>query len=108
LDQATRFEWNWVHANLPADHFFDLRVWPEANEDMPKTQRKGIAPLTKGTTVEVDLAGAGLAGTYYWTVIVVKKSCDNCAPVVAGEWGQERKFTFSQRSRERATKTPIP
>lgn len=110
LRNKPRFTWQWAHEPLTGNHFFDLRIWSQQEEEAGTTGRGAIQP-TKSTEAEVDLAlvpaiqDYGL-GIYYWTVVVVE---DRESPRVVGHWGEERRFQYvgaPQRDPER--KLPLP
>lgn len=103
LSGKPSFVWQWNQAALPADHYFDLRIWSEKEQNLSNNQKRGAIAPTKNTRAEVDLEGVPAisdygTGTYYWTVVVVQKLCADCDPTIAGQWGEERMFVYSSPS----------
>jgi hypothetical protein len=107
LHDQQRFAWKWVHQTLPDDYYFDLRIWSEAEDSMPPGSRRGAVAPTKGLEAEVKMSGVPAIahhgpGTYYWSVVVVHKSCKDahCVPRIAGDWAAQRRFTYTEAGRD--------
>jgi hypothetical protein len=103
LSGERTFVWNWDGDALVEEYYFDLRIWSEKEQNQPKDLKRGAVTPIKGTRAKVGLSGVPAiddygTGTYYWTVVVVHKRCPDCDPTIAGEWGQERMFTYTRPS----------
>jgi hypothetical protein len=96
LGGTVRFTWRWDQAPLGGDHFFDLRIWSQQEEDAGLEPRGAVEPTT-GIEAVVDLKYAPAVemygtGDYYWTVVVVQNKQN---PRVVGQWGEKRRFRLS-------------
>jgi serine/threonine protein kinase len=99
LRGEVRFLWQWQAPPLAQGCYFDLRIWSEKEASLPKTSRRGALPPLTASEASVVLAYAPAVldyneGSYYWTVVVVCRSCPSCDFQVAGDWGEERIFSF--------------
>ena len=91
------FEWAWDGPPLGDNQGFDLRIW-SAQEEAQGGPRRGVAPVTKETSIEVSLAAVPAVldygpGDYFWTVILVEVNADG-SPVVVGAWGESRSLVY--------------
>ena len=88
LSGKANFSWSSDGPPLAADQHFDLRIWSDKEKNLAEEQRRGVIAPTKGTQAsQVNLADAPAIqeygnGTYYWSVVVVKKSCATCPGLV--------------------------
>ncbi|HFD39008.1 MAG TPA: serine/threonine protein kinase [Anaerolineae bacterium] len=124
LNGIVTFQWRWNGPALQASDYFDLRIWSEAERDLPPSARRGVIAPTKETSAQVNLEGVATiqehgSGTYYWSVVVVRKSCADCPPKIIGEWSETRSFAYTsssgkpgptptRRSGPGPTPTPLP
>ena len=98
------FAWQWEGPSLPADHYFDLRIW-SAREDQAGVEPRGAVELTRGTEADLLMEFVPAVrdygeGQYYWSVIVVRRGDP---PQFAGEWAPKRWFIYRE-----PTPTPTP
>jgi hypothetical protein len=109
LSGEQRFTWQWVHQPLPDDYYFDLRIWSTDEDDLPNVSKRGAVEPSKRTEANVDLGDVPAirdygTGPYFWTVVVVRKGCDECTPEIVGDWGEQRSFTYEIKGpRQRPT-----
>jgi hypothetical protein len=94
------FSWQHRGLELRPDEYYDLRIWSDKEEGLPPAARRGAVEPTKDTQVEIALEWAPTIldfgpGPYYWTVVVVRRACPNCATRVVGQWGEERLFSYN-------------
>jgi hypothetical protein len=78
---------------------------------------QGVAAPTRQLELDVDLPITPAlrdkgAGSYYWTVVVVRLGADGAVNIV-GEWGEKREFIYSESSptkppKESPTRVPTP
>jgi len=110
LNGTVTFAWSRPPGRpLGRNDYFDLRIWSEEEQDLPPASRRGVIAPTKEISAAVNLDGVATIqehgdGTYYWGVVVVRKSCAVCAPEIVGAWSETRRFTYAAPSEE----TPRP
>jgi hypothetical protein len=97
-----RFVWQYDGPPLGPGHAFDLRIWSR-REDELGLERRGVAPPTRDTQLEVGLDYVQTmqhhgSGDYYWSVIVVTTTDP---PQIAGEWAPKQRFVYREP-------TPVP
>jgi hypothetical protein len=100
LGGTVEFRWQWDHAPLQGEYFFDLRIWSEVEESAGHEPR-GVVPLLRDTQVQVDLEGVqsikeyrDQTANFYWAVVVVRKPCPSCKVEVVGQWSEKRPFLY--------------
>jgi hypothetical protein len=101
LNGRVLFQWQWDHAPLAGNEYFDLRIWSEVEEMVGDEPRGVVAPL-KESQAQVDLEGVwsiqeyrDQTQRYYWAVVVVRKPCPACRIEVVGQWSEERLFLYT-------------
>lgn len=92
---AMIFQWAWEGPPLAENQAFDLRVW-SVQEDQLGSPRRGVAPPTRDTQLQVSLPAVPAIkdygpGDYLWTVVVVEIGADG-SPLVVGVWGESRRL----------------
>jgi serine/threonine protein phosphatase PrpC len=110
LREKPRFSWRWTRPALSGNHYFDLRIWSQQEEDANATPRGAIEPTTSTQAeIDMDLVPAIQqygTGDYYWTVVVVQNKKN---PKIVGEWGEERQFHYAgPEERSRPTDGDLP
>ena len=95
------FEWLWNHEALGPQLFFDLRIGLQ-EEASTGVEPLGVMAPTQDLRGEVDLEGVdviqgnrGRTNKFYWTVVVVRKACEECSPEIVGQWSEKRPFTYT-------------
>jgi serine/threonine protein phosphatase PrpC len=110
LRETGNFAWQWPHGSLPANHFFDLRIWSQQEEEGGLPRRGAVQPTTR-TEAVVQLALVPAikdhgTGDYYWSVVVVQNAQN---PRVVGSWGEKRKFHYAgPEERDSGPRFPFP
>jgi hypothetical protein len=89
------FQWAWEGQPLAENQAFDLRIW-SVQEDQLGSPRRGVAPPTRDTQLQVSLPAVPAIkdygpGDYLWTVVVVEIGADG-SPLVVGAWGESRRL----------------
>ncbi len=104
LHGVVDFEWQWDHAPLGDQLHYDLRIGL-AEEASTGVEPLGVLEPTKELTGEVDLDKVttiqnNLARTdrFYWTVVVVRVTCQGCTPQIVGRWSEKRVFIYAEPS----------
>jgi serine/threonine protein phosphatase PrpC len=100
LSGEQTFTWQWDHEPLAEGYYFDLRIWSQDEEDAG-TEPQGVVAPTRDAQATFHLdepEPLGKGGIYYWGVVVVYKPDPGSNPVIAGEWSEERPFTYQPPS----------
>jgi hypothetical protein len=99
LSSKWRFDWQWNHPALPEDLAFDLLIWSEAEQGLNRDSWQGVITPSQNTWADVEVGEIAPVqehgeGTYYWTVIVVRKEPYKRV----GQWGELRPFVYKPSS----------